>query len=65
MIELALNQLFWSKFLESYQIIMMKLIKTCPNLTKMFDLDQKKLILIKNGQIGIIKNGWILTFSIF
>ena len=48
MIESAFNRLFRSEFLESYRIAA-KLIKTCPNVTKMFDSDQKKSILIKNG----------------
>ena len=43
MIEWGFNQLFWSKFFESYWIVATKLIITCPNLSEMFDLDLKKV----------------------
>ena len=64
MIELAFYWLFWSKFLESYQIVVMKLIKVCCNLIKTFDLDGNKVNFNQKWS-NLIRFGWILTFSIF
>ena len=60
MIKSGFNQLFWSKFLESNQIVEMKLIKSGLDLIKKFESDQKRLK--KTKSINFFN--WIWLFQL-
>ena len=47
--EFSFDWNFWSKFLESYQIVAMKLTKLDPDTIEMFDFDQKRVKFNQNG----------------